>query len=230
MPETDAPAISRSFSRTDGKRAIISVAILLVVGTCYWFMLPLIQSTIVPDAPGGASGPWVLRPILAFHFGAAAVMASLTVPLIAGPLKRRWQHEDAATGSRYDPLAGRPVARGLFVFKGMLLLIVYAGALMFYLLSWQTVGPDGIEQHLPWSTLHHSFDDIASLETIPDGERSDSLKQNGPWYSIRLRSGRSITWSLENEGTTQDELAAMAAFVARRSGLAWARRSDTRAR
>ena len=101
---------------------------------------------------------------------------------------------------------------------------------MFYLLSWETVGPDGIEQHLPWTTLHHSFQDVSALETIPNSERSDALKQNGPWYSVKLRSGRSITWSLDNEGMTHDELTAMATFVARRSGLAWARRSDARAR
>ena len=228
--DRDTPAISRNFSRSDGKRAGISIAILVVVGACYWFMLPGIQSQIIPDAPGGTNGPWVLRPILAFHFGAVAVMACVTVPLIAGPLKRKWKHEDAASGSRYDPFAGRPVRRAIFVFKGAVLLIVYAAALMFYLLSWETMGPGGIEQHLPWTTLHHSFQDIASLETIPDGERSDSLKQNGPWYSIRLRNGRSITWSLDNEGITQDELTAITTFVAQRSGLAWARRSDTRAR
>ena len=230
IPDIDTPAISRNFSRADGKRAIISMAIFVGVCVCYWFMLPGIQSKIIPHVASGPSGPWVLRPILAFHFGAVAVMASVTVPLIAGPLKRKWKHEDAALGSRYDPFAGRPVKRVLFVLGGTLLLIIYAAALMFYLLSWETVGPDGIEQHLPWATLHHSFQDIASLETIPDGERSDSLNRNGPWYSIKLRSGRSITWSLNNEGTTQDELTAMTTFVAQRSGLAWATRSDARAR
>ena len=228
--DRDTPAISRSFSRLDAKRAGIGIAIFVVVGACYWFILPAIQSQIIPDAPGGTNGPWVLRPILAFHLGAMAVMATVTLPLIAGPLRRRWKHEDAALGSRYDPFAGQPVKHPMFVLKTFLLLIVYASALIFYLLSWETIGPDGIVQHLPWTTLHHSFQDIASLETIPDGERSESLKQNGPWYSIKLRSGRSIEWSLENEGITQDELTAIATFVARRSGLAWAGRSDARAR
>lgn len=230
IPDTDTPAISRNFSRTDGKRAIIGIVIFVIVGVCYWFMLPGIQSKIIPHVASGPSGPWVLRPPLPFHFGAMAVMTSVTVPLVAGPLRRRWKHEDAALGSRYDPFAGRPVKRALFVLGGTLLLILYASALMFYLLSWEIVGPDGIEQHLPWGTLHHSFQDIASLEAIPAGQRSDSLKQDGPWYSIKLRSGRSITWSLDNEGTTQDELTAMTTFVAQRSGLAWETRSDARAR
>lgn len=230
IPATDTPAISRSFSRADGKRAIIIIAIFMGVGACYWFMLPAIQSKIIPHVASGPSGPWVLRPILAFHFGAVAVMTSVTVPLIMGPLRRKWKHEDAALGSRYDPFAGRPGKPALFLLRGIFLLIVYAAALPFYLLSWETVGPDGIEQRLAWVTLHHSFQDIASLETIPAGERSESLRQNGPWYSIELRSGRSITWSLDNEGTTQDELTAIATFVAQRSGLAWATRSDARAR
>ena len=223
-------AILRSFSRADVKRGGIRLAIFVVVCAFYWFILPGIQSQIIPDAPGGTNGPWVLRPIFAFRFGALAVMASVTFPIIVGLLERRWKHGDAASESGYDLFAGRPVERARFVFKGVLLLIIYAAALMFYLLTWETIGPDGMERHLPWTTLHHSFQDIASLETIPDGERSDSLKQNGPWYSINLRSGRSITWSLDNEGITQDELTAITTFVAQRSGLAWVRRSDTRAR
>jgi hypothetical protein len=228
--DRDTPAISRAFSRSDGKRAGITIAILVVVGACYWFMLPAIQSQIIPDAPGGTNGPWVLRPIFAFRFIAVGVMASVTLPFITGPLRRKWKHEDAATGSRYDPFAGRPVDRSFFMFKGVLLLIIYAAAPVFYLLSWETIGPGGIEQHLAWTTRHHSFQDIASLETIPDGERSESINRDGPWYSIRLRSGRSITWSLDNEGITQDELTAITTFVAQRSGLEWVRRSDTRAR
>lgn len=230
IPDTDTPAISRNFSRVDGKRAIISIALFVSVGVCYWLMLPVIQSKIIPYVASGPSGPWVLRPILPARFGAMAVMTSVTFPFVAVPLKRKWKHEDAALGSRYDPFAGRPVQQTLFVLRGIFLLIVYASALVFYLLTWQIVGPDGIEQHLPWATLHHSFQDIASLETIPDGERSDSLNRDGPWYSIKLRSGRSITWSLDNEGTTQDELTAMTTFVAQRSGLAWVTRSDARAR
>jgi hypothetical protein len=167
---------------------------------------------------------------VAFHFGAVAVLACVTLPVLVGPLRRAWEREDAALGTRYDPLHGRPVKRGLIVGKALLLLLVYAAALLFYLLSWTTIGPDGIQQRLPWGTLTHSFQDIASLEMIPEGQRSDSLRQNGPWYDITLRSGRSIALSSDNEGTTPDELAAMTAFVAERSGLAWARRSDARPR
>jgi hypothetical protein len=122
------------------------------------------------------------------------------------------------------------VQRGLLVFKGLLLGVVYAAALVFYLFSWTVLGPDGIEERLPWTTFNHSFQDVGSLEMIPDGERSDSIKQNGPWYSINFKSGRSITLSDDIEGSTRTELSAMAAFIADRSGLAWARRSDARPR
>jgi hypothetical protein len=230
MADTATPVKSRRFRRTDAKRTFVSVVLLAIVGVCYWFLLPAIQSQIIPSGPGGRTGPWVLRPIFAFHFGAVAVMACVTVAVIVGRLKRKWEREDAALGTRYDPLSDRPMKRVFVAFAACLLFLVYAAALVFYLLSWTIIGPDGIEQRLPWGTLHHSFQDIESLETIPDGERSESLRQNGPWYAIKLRSGRSITLSTDNEGLTSDELSALTSFVADRSGLVWVRRSDARVR
>ena len=46
------------------------------------------------------------------------------------------------------------------------------------------MGPDGIEQHLPWTARDHSFQDIKSLETIPDGERSDSIVHSRIRFSL----------------------------------------------
>src|SRR6266566_9497483 len=178
MPNTDTTTyIPRNFSRLDGKRSIIMVAIFALVGGCYWFMLPGVQSQLVPNAPGASAGPWVLRPILAFHFGAVAVMASVSLPVIARPLRSRWRREDAALGTRYDYFHARPVTRFVFISRGILLLLIYASGLTFYLFSWTAIGPAGIEQRLPWGTLHHSFGDIMSLEVIPAGERSDAMKQ-----------------------------------------------------
>jgi hypothetical protein len=228
MPDTNTPAVSRGFGRTDGKRGIVAAAILLGSVACYWLVLPLIQSMIIPRAPGGANGPWVVRPEGPLRICAAAVLACVTVPFLAGPLKRKWDNEDAASGSRYDPLAGRPVKRALFVLKAIVLLTVWGAGLMFYLLSWETIGPDGMKEHLPWATLRHPFQDVASLETIPEGLRSDTLGKDGPWYAVKLRSGRTMTWSLDNEGMTRDELAAMTTFVAQRSGMAWGFRGDAR--
>jgi hypothetical protein len=116
------------------------------------------------------------------------------------------------------------------LFKGLLLLAVYATGLVFYLFSWTIVGPAGIEQRLPWTMLHHEYEDIVSLEMIPDGQRSESIRQNGPWYSIKFKSGRSITLSPDNEGITREELIAMSAYIADRAGRTWLRRSDARRR
>jgi hypothetical protein len=230
MSDTETPTMSRGFSKVDGKRAFIILVIVAIASVCYWFILPAIQALIIPNAPGGPNGPWVVRPIMAIHFCAVAVMAAVTVPFILRPIQRVWARQDAALGSRHDPFHGRPLMRVLFFVKGFLLLAVYASALVFYLFSWTIIGPNGIQQSLPWTTLNHSFQDIVSLETIPDGERSESITQNGPWYSIKLKSGRFISLSDANEGCTRDELSAMTTFIADRSGLAWARRSDARVR
>ncbi len=129
-------------------------------------------------------------------------------------------------GTRYDPFCGRPGKRELLHVKGFLLLALFATGLFFYLFSWKMIGPDGIEERLAWTTSNHSYQDIASLEMIPYGLRSESLTQNGPWYSIRFKSGRYIIMSDENEGSTREDLRVMTTYIAHRSGLKWVRRSD----
>jgi hypothetical protein len=230
MSNAETPVVPRGFTKVDAKRAFISVAILAIVSVCYWFALPAVQSLIIPSAPSGRYGPWVLRPILAFHFGAVVVMAAVTLPLITWPLWRVWAREDAASGTRYDPFQGRRIKHALLIVKSLLLLVLYAAALLFYLFSWEFIGPDGIEERLPWTTLNHSYQDISSLETIPAGQRSESISKDGPWYSVKFKGGRSITLSDDNEGITFEELTAMTAFIADRSGLVWERRRDARPR
>jgi len=230
MPDSEAPVVSRGFTTVDAKRAFVLVVILALVSVSYWFALPIVQSLILPSAPGGSSGPWVVRPILAFRFAAVVTMAAVTFPLITGPLRRVWAREDAALGTQYVPFRNRPFKRaGLYV-KGILFGVIYAAGLLFYLLSWDVIGPNGIEEHLPWSALHHSYQDISSLETIPDSQWSESAKKDGPWYSVHCKDGRSIDLSDDNEGITRDELTAMTTFIAERAGLDWTRRSDARAR
>ena len=133
-------------------------------------------------------------------------------------------------GSTYDPFRDQPIKRVLFVLKGALLLLIYAGGLVLYLGSWTVIGPAGIDEHLPWTTRHHSFQEILSLQHVPDGHRSEAYKQNGPWYRLGLPGDRSIWLGLDNEGTTRDDLAAVAGFVAKRTGLSWVMPGDTRVR
>jgi hypothetical protein len=230
MSDTETSRIPRSSSSIDAWRVFMTAPILAVVGVCYWFILPVIQSLIIPNAPGGENGPWVVRPILAFHFGAMAVMSAATLPVVLQLLRKACGSKDAALGAQYDPLHGRPLIRGLLFFKAFLLFAVYASALVFYLFSWKMIGPDGIEEHLPWTTRKHSFQDIVSLETIPDGERSESIRQDGPWYSIKFKNGPPITLSEDNEACTHDELLAMTTYIADRSGLKWERKSDAQKR
>jgi hypothetical protein len=229
MTGAETPQVLRDFSRTDATRMLITVGILAVVAVSYWYTLPALQSLTLPSARTGHEGPWVVRPIGAFHFGAMTVLTAVTVPLVLLPVQRKWARADVAFGTRYDPFHGRPGKRRVLLVKGSFLMVVYAAGLFCYLFSWERVGPEGIQQRLPWTTLNHSFQDIESLETVPEGERSDSISRSGPWYSIKFKSGRSITLSEANEGCTRAELSAMTAFIADRSGLPWVRRGDSRA-
>lgn len=229
MSDSEGPALSRGYSLVDGKRAAIGIAAMGFVGAGYWFLLPAIQGLIIPMGFGGAEGPWVFRPNQAFRFGATAVLSCVTLPVIFGPFQDRFRQEDASLGTRYDPFQGRRAKRRAFVFKGFAFLLIYSFGMIFYFFSWTIVGPAGIDERVPWATRHHSYDAIEVLEVIPAGERSDSIKQYGPWYSIRLRTGRRVSLSGENEGATPEELEAMARYVTDRTGLDWQRRNDSRA-
>src|SRR4051794_36685179 len=105
MANADIPTTPRDFSRVDHKRSIIAIAMISLLSACYWVMLPSIQSKIIPATPDGANGGWVLRPILAFHFGTVAVMTSVTFPVLTISLRKAWKRQDAALGSQYDPFA-----------------------------------------------------------------------------------------------------------------------------
>jgi len=228
MSQPVIPTATRDFSRPDAKRMFLTLACFVCVGACNWLLLQLIQSQVIPKGVGGDNGPWVIRPILAFHFGAMAIMTAVSLLILLAPLQRKWKREDTAAGTRYDPFTDQPLKQIRFIVASLLLLIVYGASLLFYLFSWTTIGPKGIVEHLPWGTLNHPFTDIASLECIPDGMRSATLQQDGPWYSINLRSGRSIRLSLDNEGLTSKDLIAVKEFVAARTRLAWAKRTDAR--
>lgn len=228
MNEAQFPGRTRRFGRADAMRAVISLVLVAVFAGLYWIALPSLQARFLPDVPGGEDGPWIVRPILAMRFGAMAVMTAVTLPFAMRPLHRLWKQEDASRGTRLKPL--RPWTRLAVFIKGFLLLAIYGMALAFYLLSWLVISPEGIEQRLPWTTLRHSFDDIATLQTIPEGERSERLDENGPWYSIQLKSGRVITVGLSNEGVTLEELQAMTDLVSEKAGQEWQRRADSKPR
>ena len=78
--------------------------------------------------------------------------------------------------------------------------------------------------------MSYSFEDIESLETIPNGARSESNRKNGPWYAIQMRDGRKITLSEDNEGITPDRLRDITTYISEKSGLTWTLRHDVHAR
>jgi hypothetical protein len=67
----------------------------------------------------------------------------------------------------------------------------------------------------------HTFDQIVALEMIPSGEYSNELQRNGPWYNVTFSDGRSFNFGGDNEGSSESQLAAIAKYVAERSGQEW---------
>jgi hypothetical protein len=215
------PEGARRFKLRDAARAFVALSTLAAIFAASYFILPEIQRLVMPAAPGGKEGPWVILPILAFHFGACAVASAALMPLALTPFRRRWRAQDAVEGTRFDPFQNRPAVRVALYVKGAALLAVYLISLVFYLLSWTVVGPGGVEEHLPWGVRQHAFENIVSLAMIPEGFRVDSLKRNGPWYQVRFEDGRRVTFGADNEGISNLELAALAEFIASRAGRSW---------
>src|SRR5881628_1666125 len=135
------PERARQFKLRDAVRALVSLSTLAAIFAACYFIFPKIQRLIVPAATAGKTGPWVIPPILAFHFGACAVATVALMPLVLTPLRRRWRAQDAAEGTKFDPFHDRPVTRVWLYVKGLVLAAIYLVSLIFYLLSWIVVGP-----------------------------------------------------------------------------------------
>jgi hypothetical protein len=145
-------------------------------------------------------------------------------------LAKRWKAKDAAAGTRYDPFRNRPFGKLGPMVAGGALAFVYASALAFYLFSWTVVSPAGIEDRLPWGRRNHAFDQIASLEVIPDGMHSNELARYGPLHTVTFADGRKFTFGDENEGCSKAEVSTIAKFIAERSKQTWRVRADARPR
>lgn len=218
----------RQLGRLDIPRFATVLIAMALTFSAFYFLLPVLQRLTLPTAPGGVSRPWVLRPILAVHFCACAFMTAVSVPLILRSFRRRWQLQDGLLGTRFDPFHQRPGRRVALYAKGLLLFGIYGLALLFYLLSWEMIGPNSVEQHFLWTTRRHTYGQITSLATLPNGMRSNSLAKSGPWYEVHFADGKTLDFGKENEGTTDAELATIASFIAARSGQPWKIREDAR--
>ena len=212
----------------DAGRSVVVLALLAVVFSAWFFLLPWIQAAVLPTATGGPQGPWVLRPIIAVRFCASAFLSALSLPFLMKRFGRRWNAADAAVGTRYDPFRGRPGGLAMMLLAGSALALIYGVALLFYVCSWTVVGPAGIEERLPWGRRSHSFDQIASLEMIPGGMHSDEVARDGPWHRIVFVDDRNFTFGNGNEGCSEAEISAIATFIAKQSRQTWRVRPDAK--
>jgi hypothetical protein len=191
-----------------------------------YFLLPFIQKFCIQSAAGGSRGRWIVRPITAFHFGAAAISSAVLLGFLARPLGKRWRKTDIALGSRYDPFSTRK--KVAISIKATIYGAIYLTALFFYLISWEEIGPNGITQHLPWGIKKFDWSEVTRLERIPAGYRSDELAQDGPWANIFV-TGREIDLSRSNEGLSEADLDSIENYITQKTGKHWQLREDARA-
>ncbi len=212
---------TRGFRSIDLDRMAICLILLVVSMAGSFFLLEWIQGLILPSFPGGQEGPWLIRPVLALHFSACAIMSAVLVPVLTINMRRRWKAQDIAAGSKHDPYVNRPWFKLPFMTLGLFYACLYGFGATLYLYSWQIVGPEGIESQSPRGHRNYTFNQILWLETIPAGMRSKSLKKDGPWYQVQFTDGHKISFGPENEGSSAAEQTTIAAYIAEQSKTKW---------
>jgi len=201
----------------DAARSATVLGLLIVTFAAWFFVLPWIQMIFLPTASGGATGPWVIRPPLPVRFCACAILAATTMALLLRFLRKRWNAQDAAAGTQYDPYLNRPLAKAGPYIAGSALVLIYSAALLIYLFSWAFVGPNGIAEHSLWIRRNHAFDQVMLLETIPHGTSRTAASKDGPQYTVFFTDGRKFSISIDNEGCSEADVSAIAKYIAERS-------------
>jgi hypothetical protein len=211
-PTPTAPKTVADAMTTAGRMAVVLLALGATFGLA-WVALPILRAALLPVAPPGG---WVLGPPLAFRFAACAVISACTLPFVLRPLGRRWRARDlAARGAPIDPLANAPGVRSARLVQGAILLVVYAIGGAFYFASHTEVLPDRIVIQTPLGARSYAYAQIAALEReAPVGGQPER-------YAMRFDDDRWGYFSTDAEGTTEAEIAAIAAHVSARAGLRW---------
>lgn len=213
-PTPTAPRTTADRITVAGRMAISFVALGAAFGLL-WLALPLARAAMLPPAPPGG---WVLGPPVAFRFGASAVLTAFTLPLVLRPLGRRWRERDlAARGAPLDPLASAPRLRAKSLIQGALLLIVYLVSGAFYFASYTEVLADRFVDHSLFGTRGYDYHRVSALELqAPAGDQPER-------YALRFDDDGWAYFSTDQEGTTAEEIAEVAAHIAAHTGLPWLR-------
>lgn len=103
-------------------RGVIVLVILVIAGVVFWFILPFVQSWTLPTASGGIQGPWVVRPHVATHAGAAVALACLTVLIAARPWRSTSKQDERIRSAHHDPRQGSLMMGLLSILVALLLL------------------------------------------------------------------------------------------------------------
>jgi hypothetical protein len=193
----------------------VALAVFAAVFTTYYFLLPVFQVVFLPPPP--ANG-WLVRPIQAFHFCAAAAFSIFTMPLLGSWMQRR------GLAPAPTKLPGKRSALPLILLvKGGLLVIVYVAAGVFYFSAYTSITDEEIEIQNLVNPRRYGMGDVVSLVEIPEGFRVEARHQNGPVLDLNFRDGTRSTMSLDCEGLTEEDLRAIRGMLAEKTGKPWQR-------
>ena len=187
-----------------------------VVFTTTYFLLPLLQSLLLPEAP--ADG-WLVRPPRATRFGATIVISCFMIPFLMRWLWRR-AGQLPLVAREAEKLKGLPVFKCVSIL-GFIVLILYGFGGVLYFSAYTSITDQEIAVHNIVNPRRYEMDDIASLVEIPEGFHVKT--DYGPMLFLHFQDGSFKSLSLDCEGLTPQDLLGMRRMLSERSGKPWQR-------
>jgi len=196
------------------KKTLVTLPVLALLFAAYYFALPVFQGVFLPEAPPGG---WLVRPIHACRFGAAAALTAMTMPLIAPGLRRLGLIPQPAKKQLH------PALWAYVLGTGFVALVVYFVGGVFYFSSYTLITEQEILiQNLVYPR-RYGMNDIVALVEIPRGFRVEARKENGPILNVYFHDKRRASLSLDCEGLTEQDLAGIRRMLTARTGKTWER-------
>lgn len=165
----------------------------------------VIQASLLPKAPGGAEGPWLIPPDQSGRVVGCIAIAGILTLLLTLPFHKRWKANSLAAGYwRFDDIPHfypplHPCGPAVDP-------LIAAAMLSRYFCSWRLISTDGIQVRMPHAQTDYRFEHITALglKPLPIPTEIDRYKyyihfaDGRDWgYTLSIGSSRkSISWPL----------------------------------